>query len=197
MLAESEANLRSGADAMQVAQDLAQDLFHTRMKEFIEQYEGLLAVGEANRATIQEQKETIKDLQTQVLKYQSEYHDISLGDLHQKITYLETMNDQYSRTNVILTGQIKQLNRNMDNLKDDLIFYKEKALMGVHNKNPWGYEQKYNEEKNWQVSLTNSGLLSSVIRPKAPAPQASSSEESLKLDDTEEVLQGDARFKVA
>jgi hypothetical protein len=64
MLAESEANLRSGADAMQVAQDLAQDLFHTRMKEFIEQYEGLLTVGEANRATIQEQKETIKDLQT-------------------------------------------------------------------------------------------------------------------------------------
>jgi len=39
------------------------------MKEFIEQYEGLLTVGEANRATIQEQKETIKDLRTRVLKY--------------------------------------------------------------------------------------------------------------------------------
>jgi hypothetical protein len=112
--------------------------------------------------------------------------------LHQKITYLETLNDQYSRTNVVLTGQIKQLNRNIDNLKDDLIFYKEKALQGVHGKNPWGYEQQYQEEKNWQVSLTNSGLLSSVVRPKAPAPQPSSSEESLKLDDNEEVVQGDS-----
>ena len=169
------------------------------MKEFIEQYEGLLTVGEANRATIQEQKETIKDLQTRVLKYQSAYHDISLDDLHQKITYLETVNERYSRTNVVLTDQIKQLNRNIDKLKDDVIFYKDKALMGTHKKNPWGYEEKYNEEKNWQVSLTNSGLLSSVLRPKAPvAPlPSSSSEELLKLDDTEDVLQADSRFKVA
>jgi len=158
------------------------------MKEFIEQYEGLLVDGERYRATINEQKEQIKDLLTQVHKYQSKYHDISVGDLHQKITYLETTTDQQARANIQLNAHIKHLNRNIDLIKDDLIFYKEKAHVGVHgfNKNPWGYEQKYQEERNWTVSLS-AGTAGSASRPRPQEP--SSDEASIDLGEDGVVLE--------
>lgn len=68
--------------------------------------------------------------------------------------------------------------------------------MGVHgfNKNPWGYEQKYQEEKNWTVNLSG-GTAGSAARPKPPEP-SSDEEASLNLEEDGVVLE-DEWFKAA
>lgn len=61
-----------------------------------------------------------------MLKYQSTYHDIDIGELHRKVQYLESECDVMTRLNTRLTAQIETLTANLETYRKKLKQHKER-----------------------------------------------------------------------
>ena len=81
---DTQLNLKvvsGGVDTLSVS-EIAEDMFHSRMKEFIDQYESLIKESEEMKVKNRGQINKIVKLKLKVKNYRSTYHDIDIGDLH-------------------------------------------------------------------------------------------------------------------
>ena len=71
-------------------------------------------------------QEKIKELKGQVQRYQTTYHEIDIGELHRKLTFLESELDIMTRLNTRLSSHVEQQDKVIEDHKKQLKLFRDR-----------------------------------------------------------------------